>query len=110
VETFGCVGSTSHEPGTLIDALLDVPTHPVPLCGGNERPDLRVTVAWADGDALGRRLGQRDALVLLAPGYEHARERRARLARVEVAPEDHTGRDARVQVGVVEDDVGRLAT
>ena len=41
-------------------------------------------------------------------GHHHARERGARLARVEVALEDAIGDGGR-QVGVLEDDVGRLA-
>ena len=102
------------ELGAFGDPLLDVAGHPIDLGLARQRAQARalgkgvaglvVALDLVGGDSLG--VGQALA------GHEHAGERRAGLARVEVGLADavaHRLLEALV-VEVVEEDVGRLAT
>src|SRR5437867_624689 len=101
-------GAARHELRALLDALLDETLHLLELRLARERADggalgERVPHLYGLGGALRRRGG------LGHPGArdEHTRGRVARLAGVESAAL-HAGRDRLLEVGVVQDDVGRL--
>ena len=109
VEAVGQLGAPREQRGSFVDALLDVAAHPLELGGRHERPEAGVAVEGVAGRVGLRRLHrQRLDLGQARPGDDHAGERRAGLAGVDVAGR-HAGGHGGGEVGVLEDDVGRLA-
>ena len=109
LEPLGLSGTADLELGALADALLDELLDAAVLRGRHDRPDVAARLAGiADDDVLGRRGRDRRGLVHPGRGNEHAGRRVARLTRVRAHP-GHVARDHGLEVGVVEDDVGRLA-
>ena len=110
VEAIGCFGPTGEELGSFVDALLDVAAHPLALGLRYERAETGVGVERiARRVRLGRLHGDLLSFCEARTRDEHARQRAARLAGVEEGLADAIG-DGLLEVGVLEDDVGRLAT